>query len=194
MKFDKLSPFYHQGNERGNWHSADNNNPDEQRYMYPDQHCSEDPSNPNRSINRSFSLPSPASCSFRPEDSRSGEVDTASGSGGGGGDGGYNTSTLKSDAIFKQQVAAMAVQEATAAFKEMEDAYSFEKEAVNRASSHQDPYVDDANAKSKCCYSTAMFKLKVSKRANQEAASAYKSFQEATGETLDPNNYMFNNS
>ncbi|KAL7466082.1 hypothetical protein ACHAXS_006379 [Conticribra weissflogii] len=73
-------------------------------------------------------------------------------------------------AIFKQQVAAMAMNEATNAFKEMEEAYMHAKEIMVQVS------------ESNKCHSVAMFKLKVSQRANEEAAIAYKRYQGVGGD------------
>lgn len=91
-------------------------------------------------------------------------------------------------AIFKQQVAAMAMNEATNAFKEMEEAYMHAKEIMvqvsesNKVNPEEDPRVIEANALAKKCHSVAMFKLKVSQRANEEAANAYKRYQGVGGD------------
>ena len=90
-------------------------------------------------------------------------------------------------ATFKQQVAAMAMNEATTAFKEMEEAYMHAKEIMaqvselNTINPEEDPKVIEANALAKKCHSVAMFKLKVSQRANEEAANAYKRYQRVGG-------------
>eukprot|EP00581_Thalassiosira_minuscula_P012080 CAMPEP_0183734328 /NCGR_PEP_ID=MMETSP0737-20130205/43511_1 /TAXON_ID=385413 /ORGANISM="Thalassiosira miniscula, Strain CCMP1093" /LENGTH=717 /DNA_ID=CAMNT_0025967793 /DNA_START=413 /DNA_END=2569 /DNA_ORIENTATION=+ len=99
--------------------------------------------------------------------------------------------TARSNAVFKQQVATMAMNEASTAFKDMEDAFAHAKGVLaasrnKRAQSGaegpdddpmQDPMVLEANAHAKKCQSVAMFKLKVSQRASEEAANAYDSYQ-----------------
>ncbi|KAL3822076.1 hypothetical protein ACHAXA_000144 [Cyclostephanos tholiformis] len=89
----------------------------------------------------------------------------------------------RSNAMFKQQVAAMAMNEASVAFKEMEDAFAKAKAMVAQslkrrrsdeiAGDDEDKLLLDANAHAKKCQSVAMFKLKVSQRASEEAAAAY---------------------
>jgi hypothetical protein len=93
--------------------------------------------------------------------------------------------SVRSNAVFKQQVASMAMNEASTSFKEMEDAFARSKEILaqvreenNNSDQHSSPEEDDvrvmeANAHAKSCQNTAMFKLKVSQRASEEAASAY---------------------
>lgn len=94
--------------------------------------------------------------------------------------------SVRSNAVFKQQVASMAMNEASTSFKEMEDAFARSKEILaqvreetkTNSDEHYSPDVDDvrvmeANAHAKACQNTAMFKLKVSQRASEEAASAY---------------------
>ncbi len=100
----------------------------------------------------------------------------------------------RSNAVFKQQVAAMAMNEASAAFKEMEDAVAGAKEIFaqgrnRRGRSDGDGTADDdedqllleANAHAKKCQSVAMFKLKVSQRASEEAATAYNAYERLRG-------------
>jgi hypothetical protein len=95
--------------------------------------------------------------------------------------------SARSNAVFKQQVATMAMNEASTAFKDMEDAFAQAKEilaqcrAMSTPSSptlpEDDPMVVEANARAKKCQSVAMFKLKVSQRASEEAANAYDAYQ-----------------
>jgi hypothetical protein len=90
---------------------------------------------------------------------------------------------IRLNAVFKQQVATMAMTEAGSAFKEMEDAYAFAKEVVKRSTTsnpEDDPIVVEANAVAKKCHGTAMFKLKVSQRANEEAGNSYTMFRQLT--------------
>ena len=88
--------------------------------------------------------------------------------------------SVRSNAVFKQQVASMAMNEASTSFKEMEDAFARSKDIAARVRDENNniPEADDvrvmeANAHAKACQNTAMFKLKVSQRASEEAASAY---------------------
>ena len=84
----------------------------------------------------------------------------------------------RSTAVFKQQVATMAMTEASTAFKEMEDAFAFAKQVLEKCDQHEnDPRVLEANAHAKKCQSVAMFKLKVSQRASEEATAAYQLYQ-----------------
>ena len=85
-----------------------------------------------------------------------------------------------SPVVFKQQVASMAMKEATIAFKNMEDAYAMAKEIMAIVSSsgsttniEEDPRVIDATNRAKKLQSVALFKLKVSKRASEEAEKAF---------------------
>jgi len=98
---------------------------------------------------------------------------------------GSSVESTRSNAIFKQQVAAMAMNEANIAFQDTEEAFSRAKELYNRSSSErpedEDPRVMEANAVAKRCQSVAMFKLKVSQRANEEAAKAYAKYQQVGG-------------
>jgi len=100
----------------------------------------------------------------------------------------------RSNAVFKQQVATMAMNEASAAFKEMEDAVASAKEIFaqsrNRrrrndgdgaADDNEDQLLLEANAHAKRCQSVAMFKLKVSQRASEEAATAYNAYERQRG-------------
>ncbi len=93
--------------------------------------------------------------------------------------------SVRSNAVFKQQVASMAMNEASTSFEEMEDAFARSKEILAQVreennisdkhsrSEEDDVRVMEANAHAKACQNTAMFKLKVSQRASEEAASAY---------------------
>jgi len=92
--------------------------------------------------------------------------------------------SVRSNAVFKQQVANMAMNEASTSFKEMEDAFARSKDILaqvreenmhndNPVNEGDDVRVMEANAHAKACQNTAMFKLKVSQRASEEAASAY---------------------
>lgn len=96
--------------------------------------------------------------------------------------------SARSNAVFKQQVATMAMNEASAAFKDMEDAFAHAKGMLAAArakragrpgvgTAEDDPMVAEANARAKKCQSVAMFKLKVSQRASEEAANAYDGYQ-----------------
>ncbi|KAL3782884.1 hypothetical protein HJC23_006936 [Cyclotella cryptica] len=93
--------------------------------------------------------------------------------------------STRSNALFKQQVAAMAMNEANIAFADTEEAYARAKELYARSSherpEEEDPRVMEANAVAKRCQSVAMFKLKVSQRANEEAAKAFAKYQQVTG-------------
>jgi hypothetical protein len=97
----------------------------------------------------------------------------------------------RSNALFKQQVAAMAMDEANIAFQDTEAAYSRAKELYSRSvyerPEEEDPMVKEANAVAKRCQSVAVFKLKVSQRANEEAAKAYSKYQLQGGCGLDGN-------
>lgn len=92
---------------------------------------------------------------------------------------------IQSQAAFKQQVATMAMNEANAAFKSMEEAYAMAKQvlaAVQLTSGantniDDDPRVVDVTAHAKKLHSVAMFKLKVSKRASEEAEKAFEMVQ-----------------
>ena len=92
---------------------------------------------------------------------------------------------IQSQAAFKQQVATMAMNEANAAFKSMEEAYAMAKQvmaAVQLTSGantniDDDPRVIDVTAHAKKLHSVAMFKLKVSKRASEEAEKAFEMVQ-----------------
>lgn len=85
--------------------------------------------------------------------------------------------STRSNAVFKQQVAAMAMDEANIAFQETESAYARAKDLYARSThakpEEDDPLVIEANSVAKKCQSVAVFKLKVSQRANEEAAKAY---------------------
>ena len=110
-----------------------------------------------------------------------------SGGGGGGSPGGGQDTpddSARSNAVFKQQVATMAMNEASTAFKDMEDAFAHAKSVMaqsREAHPEDDPCVIQANAHAKKCQSVAMFKLKVSQRASEEAAGAYESYQTMVG-------------
>mmetsp|Transcript_24670 Transcript_24670/g.37402 ORF Transcript_24670/g.37402 Transcript_24670/m.37402 type:complete len:164 (+) Transcript_24670:1-492(+) len=89
-----------------------------------------------------------------------------------------------SPVVFKQQVASMAMKEATIAFKNMEDAYAMAKEIMSILSAsgsitniEEDPRVIEATAHAKKLHSVAMFKLKVSKRASEEAEKEFETMQ-----------------
>jgi hypothetical protein len=89
--------------------------------------------------------------------------------------------------MFKQQVAAMAMNEASTAFREMEEAHARAKELATqhlkrKRPSDAEPDDEDmqlleANTHAKKCQSLAMFKLKVSQRASEEAKVAYDLFE-----------------
>lgn len=87
----------------------------------------------------------------------------------------------RSLAVLKQQVAAMAMKEANIAFKNMEEAYSMTEEIMAAVQSSSDadknieldPRVIVAIARAKKLHSVALFKLKVSKRASEEAEKAF---------------------
>lgn len=93
----------------------------------------------------------------------------------------------RSNAMFKQQVAAMAMNEASTAFREMEEAHARAKELATqnlkrKRPSDAEPDDEDkalleANTHAKKCQSLAMFKFKVSQRASEEAKSAYDLFE-----------------
>jgi hypothetical protein len=110
----------------------------------------------------------------------------ASGGQGNGNSGGQDSpdDSARSNAVFKQQVATMAMNEASTAFKDMEDAFAHAKDVMaqsHAAHPEDDPRVMEANAHAKKCQSVAMFKLKVSQRASEEAANAYDSYQSMMG-------------
>jgi len=108
--------------------------------------------------------------------------------------------SARSNAVFKQQVASMAMNEAMKAFKDMEDAFAHAKGVLAASRTKRsrlllqglvagilrppvddpedDPLVLAAHAHTKKCQSVAMFKLKVSQRASEEAANAYDSYQQ----------------
>jgi len=101
--------------------------------------------------------------------------------------------SARSNAVFKQQVATMAMNEASTAFKDMEDAFAHAKGILAAArtkrrggfgvgDAEDDPMVFEANARAKKCQSVAMFKLKVSQRASEEAANAYDNYQRTVEE------------
>jgi hypothetical protein len=96
---------------------------------------------------------------------------------------GSSLEDARSDAVFKQQVAAMAMGEANIAFDETEAAYSRAKDLHARSTyekpEEQDPLVIEANAVARRCQSAAVFKLKVSQKANEEAAKAYASHHQS---------------
>ena len=83
--------------------------------------------------------------------------------------------------------------EASAAFKEMEDAVARAKDIFSRgrkrrrsdvdgtADDDEDQLLLEANAHAKKCQSVAMFKLKVSQRASEEAATAYNAYERLQG-------------
>lgn len=89
-----------------------------------------------------------------------------------------------SPVVFKQQVASMAMKEATIAFKNMEEAYAMAKEIMALLSAsgsvtniEEDPRVLEATAHAKKLHSVALFKLKVSKKASEEAEKAFELMQ-----------------
>lgn len=93
--------------------------------------------------------------------------------------------TQPSPVVFKQQVASMAMKEATIAFQNMEDAYAMAKELMTLLSAsgsvtniEEDPRVLEATAHAKKLHSVALFKLKVSKKASEEAEKAFELMQE----------------
>mmetsp|Transcript_38976 Transcript_38976/g.81550 ORF Transcript_38976/g.81550 Transcript_38976/m.81550 type:complete len:780 (-) Transcript_38976:142-2481(-) len=101
--------------------------------------------------------------------------------------------SARSNAVFKQQVATMAMNEASTAFKDMEDAFAHAKGILAAArtkrrggfgvgDAEDDPMVFEANARAKKCQRVAMFKLKVSQRASEEAANAYDNYQRTVEE------------
>ena len=116
---------------------------------------------------------------------RSGVVNTASGMVNHGSIFPSQQQEIQSQAAFKQQVATMAMNEANAAFKSMEEAYAMAKQvmaAVQLTSGENtniddDPRVIDVTAHAKKLHSVAMFKLKVSKRASEEAEKAFEMVQ-----------------
>ena len=84
----------------------------------------------------------------------------------------------RSNAIFKQQVANMAMKEASSAFSEMEEAFLRAKELKSRVSNPDDDLAcREANAHAKKCQSAAMFKFKVSQKASDEASNAFELYQ-----------------
>ncbi|KAL9191572.1 hypothetical protein ACHAXT_001278 [Thalassiosira profunda] len=86
------------------------------------------------------------------------------------------------NAVFKQQVATMAMNEASSAFTDMEEAFARAKDLASTSAARNpdedDPLVVEANERAKRLQGVAMFKLKVSQRASEEAAGAYSSYQE----------------
>merc|ERR1719293_558244 len=89
---------------------------------------------------------------------------------------GRGDESARSTAIFKQQVATMAMNEATKSFSEMEEAFAHAKQLASQSSASNpdnDPNVREANAQAKKCQCIAQFKLKVSQRASDEASKAY---------------------
>jgi len=93
--------------------------------------------------------------------------------------------TDRSQAVFKQQVATMAMTEASNAFKDMEDAFAQAKAILAQCQNNEnDPRYMEANDHAKKCQSVAMFKLKVSQRASEEAATAYDSYHEELTDEL----------
>ena len=98
-----------------------------------------------------------------------------------------SSEVARSNAMFKQQVAAMAMNEASTAFREMEEAHARAKELATqnlkrKRPSDAEPDDEDmelleANTHAKKCQSLAMFKLKVSQRASEEAKFAYDLFE-----------------
>ena len=86
----------------------------------------------------------------------------------------------RSNAIFKQQVANMAMSEASSAFTEMEEAFQRAKELKSQASNRDDELAcQEATAHAKKCQSIAMFKLKVSQKASDEASNAFAIYQKS---------------
>ena len=101
------------------------------------------------------------------------------------GDTGGANNTDRSQAVFKQQVATMAMTEASNAFKDMEDAFAQAKAILAQCQNNEnDPRYMEANDHAKKCQSVAMFKLKVSQRASEEAATAYDSYHEELTDEL----------
>jgi len=97
---------------------------------------------------------------------------------------GRGDESFRSTAIFKQQVATMAMNEATQSFSEMEDAFVRAKQLASQSSapnSDDDPIVREANARAKQFQCIAQFKLKVSQRASDEASKAYGDYQRIKG-------------
>ena len=92
---------------------------------------------------------------------------------------------IQSQAAFKQQVATMAMNEVNDAFKNMEEAYAMAKQVTAavqltcgaNTNIDDDPRVIDVTAHAKKLHSVAMFKLKVSKRASEEAEKAFEMVQ-----------------
>jgi hypothetical protein len=87
---------------------------------------------------------------------------------------------LPPNVVFKQEVAAMAMKEATIAFQNMEEAYAMAKKIMALLATsgsitniEEDPRVIEATAHAKKLHSVALFKLKVSKRASEEAEEAF---------------------
>jgi hypothetical protein len=93
--------------------------------------------------------------------------------------------STRSNAVFKQQVAAMAMDEANNAFQDTEAAYARARDLYARSSyarpEEEDPIVIEANSVARRCQSVAVFKLKVSQRANEEAAKAFGKCQQVGG-------------
>ena len=93
--------------------------------------------------------------------------------------------SARSNAALKQQVAAMAMDEANIAFRETDVAYTRARDLF-AGSAHAKPEEEDlavieANAVAKRCQSVAAFKLKVSQRANEEAARTYARYRQMGG-------------
>jgi hypothetical protein len=98
-----------------------------------------------------------------------------------------SSEVARSNAMFKQQVAAMAMNEASTAFREMEEAHARAKELATQnlkrkrpndaEPDDEDMELLEANTHAKKCQSLAMFKLKVSQRASEEAKFAYDLFE-----------------
>ncbi|EJK62369.1 hypothetical protein THAOC_17022 [Thalassiosira oceanica] len=96
-----------------------------------------------------------------------------------------NDDNARSNAIFKQQVANMAMSEASSAFTEMEAAFQRAKELKSQASNPDDDLAcQEASAHAKKCQSTAMFKLKVSQKASDEASNAFELYQKTLARNL----------
>jgi len=75
--------------------------------------------------------------------------------------------------------------EASNAFKDMEDAFAQAEAILAQCQNNEnDPRYMEANDHAKKCQSVAMFKLKVSQRASEEAATAYDSYHEELTDEL----------
>ena len=66
----------------------------------------------------------------------------------------------RTTAVFKRQVATMAMNEASTAFKDMEDAFSLANEVMSQYPEYNHPLVSEAIAHAKKYQSVAMFKLR----------------------------------